>query len=492
MRPIQQQNPGDDESIWGPLALDPSVLSDPLTTNAALVTQDTQTANEVQAQIVATSKLDPPPLIAPPLYGGNDRLSTAWTMWFLQLYRRVGGATSGSTEDALILSSYNDYNTSNMARYEDLDSLGVSLGSDPIINPSKFVTVEDSPFNGVATQPTYVDNLNGTVTIGSGRYSISSDPFERLTPKIYVIEGGIFTPVDGVTSYLVADYNNGLPYLHVITNVALIDEITVVPVRTFFRTGNGIHQLDWDTLGIALANKLNQSIVKTQRFRRQDGLILSEAATRLVINTAGTVWYGATSLALNAFTSATDELQLYYKNAGVWTKSANLTQYNNTQYNDGTNIQTLTANRYAVNWIYRVITNTHNHCYILLGAGDYTLNEATAASQPSDLPPEIAAVCILVGRIIVQKSAATATQVDSAFTTQFSSTSVSSHNDLSGLQGGTATQYYHLTSAQWTFTSGLANATKPTITGSRGGNAALASLLTGLAGLGLIVNSTTA
>lgn len=38
----------------------------------------------------------------------------------------------------------------------------------------------------------------------------------------------------------------------------------------------------------------------------------------------------------------------------------------------------------------------------------------------------------------------------------------------------------------------LTPTTKPTVTGSRGGNAALASLLTGLAALGLITNSTTA
>ncbi|WP_199845122.1 hypothetical protein, partial [Streptomyces scabiei] len=39
---------------------------------------------------------------------------------------------------------------------------------------------------------------------------------------------------------------------------------------------------------------------------------------------------------------------------------------------------------------------------------------------------------------------------------------------------------------------GAAAATKPTVSGSRGGNAALASLLTGLATLGLVTDSTTA
>ena len=39
---------------------------------------------------------------------------------------------------------------------------------------------------------------------------------------------------------------------------------------------------------------------------------------------------------------------------------------------------------------------------------------------------------------------------------------------------------------------GSAGATKPTITGSRGGNAALASFLTQMASLGLLTDGTTA
>lgn len=108
-----------------------------------------------------------------------------------------------------------------------------------------------------------------------------------------------------------------------------------------------------------------------------------------------------------------------------------------------------------------------------------------------------------------------------------------SHNHLQTLQGGTANEFYHMTSAEHatlaglvggsvasiigltgavtlanlvaggvapkanpTFTgsvgfNGSAAITKPTVTGSRGGNAALASLLTALATYGLITDSTT-
>lgn len=82
------------------------------------------------------------------------------------------------------------------------------------------------------------------------------------------------------------------------------------------------------------------------------------------------------------------------------------------------------------------------------------------------------------------------------------------HNDLQSIQGGIPGQYNHLTNAQLTalgnrapITSpsflvsvgfnGTTAITKPTVTGSRGSNAALASLLTALANYGLITDSST-
>lgn len=63
-------------------------------------------------------------------------------------------------------------------------------------------------------------------------------------------------------------------------------------------------------------------------------------------------------------------------------------------------------------------------------------------------------------------------------------------NNVSVCDLGTDGSFRHLSTKIGFF--GAAVATKPTVTGSRGGNAALASLLTALAGLGLITDSTTA
>lgn len=304
---------------------------------------------------------------------------------------------------------------------------------------------------GVGDKPTVTDNLDGTLTVGNdGTYYLYSDATGESVIDAYTINGSTYTPADGMLSYLVANYNSGTPVLQVITNVSLINETTIIPVLTIYRDGTDLHLVDWDSLGWALTNKIHQSIVKTQRVRRESGLTLSEAATRKIIVSAGRVWIGAVPKDLSAADSSADPTTLYYHSSGNWT-STPVTAYDNTQYDNGTDLVTLSNNRYAVNFVYRCVSDTHgDHTYVVLGQGDYTLNEAQAAQPPNSLPPLISAMGILVGRIIVLKSAATATQIDSAFISTFSGTGAVDHNSTTGLQGGTAAEYYHLTSAQHT------------------------------------------
>jgi len=311
---------------------------------------------------------------------------------------------------------------------------------------------------GCVVEPTLTDLGTGSVTIGSGAYNLFSNADGEGKIRTYAILGGTFALTDQVNNYVVADYNSGSPCVQVITNVNLINETTVAPIYTVFRNGTSVQYLDWDHLGLALPNKIHQSIVKTQRFRLQPpGLGLSEAATRKILVSSGTVWYGASKQVCAAVDSSIDSAVLYYHVAGVWTATA-ITTYDNTQYDDGTTLQTLTANRYAVNFVYRLVSSIQKRIVTVLGTGDYKLDEALAAQPPGNLPPEITSQCILVGRIIVLKSATTATKIDSALATQFSSAGVTDHSGLSGLQGGATAEYYHLTLAQHTIATQPASA----------------------------------
>jgi hypothetical protein len=301
---------------------------------------------------------------------------------------------------------------------------------------------------GARVQPSLTDLGTGSITIGTGIYAVYSNTDGIGRILTHTLAGGTFALTDGVVNYVVADHSSGSPVVRVTTTVSEIQETTIIPIYTIYREGTVLHIFNWDQLGDALANKMHKSIVKTQRFRLESGLAIGEAATRTVTLTAGTVWTGAVGTTMPAIRSDTGSMYLMYHVAGVWTKSAPIAQYNNTQYDDGTALQTLPGGKYAVNFVYRSV-GQDNELFLLLGAGAYSLGQAQA-SQPPALPPIISSHCILVGRIIVNQGGSTATQIDSSFVTQFTPTAASDHNTLANLQGGAASEYYHLTSLEYT------------------------------------------
>lgn len=308
---------------------------------------------------------------------------------------------------------------------------------------------------GPLVVPTYVDNGGGSFTANALDVALYDNATFQGVPKKYSLAPITETLTDQAMNYVVADYNGGSPILRVTTDVNEITESSIVPVLSVFRDGSyPLEVQNWDRLGRGLANKLHQSIVKTQRYRRQSGLTLAEynngGTYRYVTCGSGIIWVGAVRYDLLATDSRTDTspdgIIYFARTGGSWVQST-VRQYNNTQYSDGTNTQTLNNNEYGVCWLYRGVEDP-KHLYMVLGNGSYTLQQAIASQQPASLPAKITSHGLLVGRVIVQKNANTATQVDSAFETVFSQTAPSVHNDLAGLQGGTSGEYYHLTSAQ--------------------------------------------
>ena len=296
---------------------------------------------------------------------------------------------------------------------------------------------------GIVLSPSYVNNNDGSITIGdNGVVNLFKVPDGSGLIRCFEISGGTFTLTNSVTNYIVANYNANDVVVQAITDVTLINETTIIPLYTIYRGGNRLHLLDWDNLGLALVNKIHQSIVKTQRFRLESGLALGESSGRTVTITGGIVWFGANNTSLDSFASNVNQLFFCSHSGGTWTTSV-ITQYNNTQYDNGTNLVSLSPNRYAVNYIYRGV-EVDDEAYMVLGQGNYTLLQAQASLPPANLPALITSHTILVGRIIVVRAAATAYEINSIFSAAFALSSTGSHNDLSGLQGGDVVgQYYH-------------------------------------------------
>lgn len=274
--------------------------------------------------------------------------------------------------------------------------------------------------------PVYSES-NGSITVDDVNVALFKFPGGQGKIRRFTLSGNTFNLPDNQITYIVGNYNNGNPELQAIQDREIINETTIIPILTVSKFRGHVNTVNWNSLGRAKTDLIHQSIVKTQRFRREKGINLETAPTRKVIVSEGNIWMGAVDYYLNSFDSEQHGITFVYNQNGSWMFDT-VTQFNNTQYDNGTNLVTLGTNRYAVNWIFRCIDD-NELVYMVLGSGNYRLVDAQASQVP-DVPEEITAHSVLVGRIIVQKDATEPIEVTSAFDIQFSGGAVRSHNDL--------------------------------------------------------------
>lgn len=314
-------------------------------------------------------------------------------------------------------------------------------------------------FAGVTLLPSITNNGDGTVTIGTGSAALNTMPSGKGTTRNWNINSASFAVPLGLTdvSYIIADYNNGSPIWALASSSAQIDDIQKVQVYTVTRAvTNSVAWAAWDEPGNLLANKLMDRIVEVNGIERTEGMLIGESGSRYVTVTEGAYWLGVSKNTSSYYNSTSSALiLLYHSGSGAYTSSL-ISQYINTQYDDGTGLAPLTANRYVVNYVYKSAMN-QNRCMIMLSDAYVRLVDAQS-SQPPAVPGDLLEGGILVGRAIYQNTLPTATQIDSAFVIQFTPSAIMYHNDLIGLQGGTTDEYYHLTAAEYaTLQSGTAS-----------------------------------
>jgi len=259
---------------------------------------------------------------------------------------------------------------------------------------------------------------------------------------------------DLANNYIYVEYNAGAPRI-IATITERTDYNTNFKIGEVYRDGTSLHINQ--TVKMAVSDHAGKMIRFNQEvmpYAHSSGGMLSATGTRNFAFTAGAFWNGLIKLTTNAFdSSVASTFSYFYYNGASWVEVASSTQINNTQYNNiASGLATLSNNKYGVHWIY---LSTDNHVYVVYGQGDYTLIQAQDAMAPATLPSVISAHGFLAGKIIILKSATSFTQIESAFNMSFSGSIATEHNTLSGLQGGTASEYYHLTSAQKTFIDGL-------------------------------------
>lgn len=306
------------------------------------------------------------------------------------------------------------------------------------------------------------DNGDGTVDIASGESVLqptATDGTQLICVTVPAKTGLAIT--DNSVNYVYADYNSGTPQVAATTSIDGFNCRDKCLIYIVSREGTDLHIVDARSQGVNSNIKHRRALLEIEFMRHsKGGTQLSNPSGLTLSVTAGAFWFGlakTTHLAFDTSVAGTGDYNIfrYYYRAAIsgWTKVIEQKSIDNTKYDDGSGtLATLNNNKYKVDWIY-LLPNTPSIIAVVYGQAEYAnVSEARAALPPSEIPPIISGAGALIGRVILEKSAATFYQIDSSLVDTFNTSTAISHNGLSGLQGGTLAEYYHLTSAEYTGT----------------------------------------
>jgi len=308
----------------------------------------------------------------------------------------------------------------------------------PMIGSPAYHVLEDflnqtmSP--GVIKDMLLSDGGSGTLDVdsGSGFIRISNSDISQLVSFDYTGVTGEAL-VDNALNWIYLDYNSGTPIVDTTVTFSDIDLHSEIILGRVYRIGTELHILqagqrmaDYNTIDCKRAFEVDG-------FSHATGSVTSAGTGIRTIDVTEGVWYCAHNRIVTPAvdTGAGGDFTYWYNVAGVLTADPLETQINNTQYDDGTDLATLTNNRYGVHWVY---LDPDGHVHIQVGTGDYLLAGAQAALVP--IPPAfISSVCFLIAKIIIQKSAAAFQSVSTTFETEYIYATPVDHNDLGNIQG---------------------------------------------------------
>lgn len=337
--------------------------------------------------------------------------------------------------------------------------------------------------SGKLTYTTGANTFSWMPTVSSAGVTGSIPNFNRSTDAIIVnaFEVNIYTnsaflgepvklhvpqsvitniPRDGNTKFIAVNYNGGFPFSYLESVKANINSSDIVAIASLWNSDGNIHLTDFGLSGDGLNNKLQFQHLDTQPYQKslEGGLVLSNDLARHVGVTQATVYYGGVRQVVPEYgsTNTNHKLTMVYHSAGTWLYSTVNTggQYNNTQYDNGTNLVTMAAGKCAMRWMYRSIGDDTQVFYVL-GSAEYNNTPSGIAQAEAEAKPDISLIpqilrdhCLLVGKILVVKGANTGTayQISSDSGSSSSGSPIVDHALLGNLN---STSYYHLTQAQY-------------------------------------------
>ena len=314
------------------------------------------------------------------------------------------------------------------------------------------------------------NNGNGTVNIASGIAYLraTNDPYATII-KYPITAVTNLALTDNANNYVLVDYNGGSPTITVTINASTINTQTNSLAYVIARVGNDLEYLSLVGQNVDPNAKLRIRFLNQEGIRRASGAVLGFSSRNLTL-TSSVLFSGLIRINAAAFNTASpDTFTLAYNNGSTWTRTVGQTQVNNTQYNVSGTLTTMPNNTFRTDYVY-LLPNNPSKLYVVMGTTTYgSLTLAKGAPRPSSLPVELQVLGLEVGRLFIEKSNASIAEVQSTFANEFVGAQVPEHNSLSGLQGGTAGEYNHLTNAQVALVDSVplkAPIASPTFTGT--------------------------
>ncbi len=368
----------------------------------------------------------------------------------------IGSSTA--TVGRILASDGTDFESVVVSGDVTLDSTGKATVNLEYASGSTYKTLDDywDIFQGNALISGGVVSFDGNtkvdVTGGTAIAKKTDASLEETTFFDFPSTQDLSVTAD-MNNYIYADYNGGTPQV-VITTAAtnFWDLDRAFLAQVWYESDNGgtqhIQQLTSQITDYPTKNIRKQFELAGTGVEHVSGQAIGSSGLKVTL-TAGVAYSGMHRETTPAFnTGTTDTFKYWEETGGVWGGTSGETDINNTEYNDGTDTQTLAnTTKYGTRWVY--LDNSSDNMQIILGLESGSLQDALDAQPPSDVPDFITGFCYLVGKIIVKKSAASVSTF-SPFTTKFSGSLVQNHDDLGNIQGGTSEEYYHFTATEHT------------------------------------------
>lgn len=263
------------------------------------------------------------------------------------------------------------------------------------------------------------DNGNGTVNIAAGEAMLRPTANENADLYSCVVPAATnLSLTDGSMNYIYVDYNSGSPQILVTTNILDFNCMDKCHLYSVHREGTRLYVIEGRSQNVDHNRRLRRRLYETE------GLVLIKGGSILTVNgsqqisvTSGKIYSALRSITHGTFNTAlagngADRTTTHYfrNGSGGWSTTPNAKQIDGTRWDDGDGgLATFTTSYYGWQWVYLMVSETPTLA-TLYGTGQYPSQEdAARAPLPSQVPPAISSVGILLGKVVTQDGSSATT-----------------------------------------------------------------------------------